>query len=93
MKKVLAVALSLGLVGATVPAPAQAQNDQGETKIKHVVLVSIDGMHVVDYLNCAKGVSGVNNGESYCPNLAELGKTGVNYLDTSTSSRPTLFRG
>src|ERR1700752_317317 len=86
MKKFLATALSLGLVGVTLPATAQAQNGQGEeTTIKHVLLVSIDGMHAVDFLNCAKGVSGTNGGAAYCPHLAELGLTGVNYLDTSTS--------
>jgi len=94
MKKLLAVALSLGMVGATLPAPVQAQDGQGEeTNIKHVLLVSIDGMHVVDYLNCSKGVSGVNDGEPYCPNLAELGKTGVNYVDTSTSRPSDSFPG
>jgi type I phosphodiesterase/nucleotide pyrophosphatase len=94
MKKFLAAALSLGLVEATLSAPAQANSDWGgQTKIKHVLLVSIDGMHAVDYLNCSKGVSGVNDGAPYCPNLAELGETGVNYLDTSTSKPSDSFPG
>lgn len=90
MKKLFALALSFGLTGATLPPPAQANNWEESTKIKHVLLVSIDGMHVVDYLNCSKGVNG---GKPYCPNLAELGETGVNYLDTSTSKPSDSFPG
>jgi hypothetical protein len=87
MKKVLAAALSLGLIESTWPAPLQANDDSGgHTKIKHVLLNSIDGMHVVDYLNSSKGQSGVNGGAPYCPNLAELSENGVSYRDTSTSS-------
>ena len=76
-ERILAIALSLGLVGATVPVPARAN---GESGIKHVLLISIDGMHAVDYENC------VANGT--CPTLAALGKTGVNYTRTTTS-RPS----
>ena len=61
--------------------------------IRHVLLISIDGMHALDYLNCSKGVAGANNGQPYCPNLAELGETAVNYLDTSTSKTSDSFPG
>jgi hypothetical protein len=91
-KKLLAVALSVGLAGATVPASAQT-NDWGEKKVKHVLLISIDGMHAVDYQYCAQGVAGVNNGEPYCPNLAKLGKTGVSYVNASTSKTSDSFPG
>jgi len=50
-------------------------------------------MHAVDYLNCSQGVSGVNAGQPYCPNLAKLGQTAVNYLDTSTSRPSDSFPG
>jgi hypothetical protein len=43
--------------------------------------------------NCSKGVSGVNDGSPYCPNLAELGETGLNYLETSTSRPSDSFPG
>jgi len=93
-KKFLAAALSLGMMGAGLPAPIHANDGYGDgQKIKHVLLVSIDGMHAVDYLNCSKGVSGVNGGAPYCPSLAELGETGVNYLDTSTSKPSDSFPG
>jgi hypothetical protein len=52
---------------------------------QHVLLLSIDGFHAVDYLNCVKAGT--------CPNLAALGKTGVNYLATSTSKPSDSFPG
>ena len=79
-KEFLAAALSLSLIGTTIPGPAQANdNNQGESGIKHVLLISIDGMHAVDFFNCANGIAGVNGGAPYCPTLAALGRTGVNY--------------
>src|SRR5271167_3828074 len=39
------------------------------------------------------GSSGVNGGVPYCPNLEELGETGVNYLETSTSKPSDSFPG
>jgi hypothetical protein len=74
------------------PLAAQS-NILGPTGIRHVLLISIDGMHAVDYLNCSKGMSGVNNGAPYCPNLAALGTTGLNYRNTSTSKPSDSFPG
>ena len=94
MKKVLATLLSLGLIGVTLPPAARANNGgAGYTGIKHVLLISIDGMHSVDFLNCSRGISGVNNGAPYCPNLAALAENGVNYTDTSTSKPSDSFPG
>ncbi len=59
--------------------------DENGGAFQHVLLLSIDGMHAVDFLNCAK--SGL------CPNLAALGKTGINYLATSTSKPSDSFPG
>src|SRR5215831_2634605 len=89
------VALVAALVAALgADAAAQGQKHQKKSNnFQRVLLVSIDGMHAVDYLNCSQGISGVNNGEPYCPNLAALGKTGVNYLDTSTSRPSDSFPG
>ena len=91
----LAGALSLMMATATsMMAHAQdAGHPNGPTGIRHVLLVSIDGMHAVDYINCSRGISGVNGGEPYCPNLAELGETGIHYLDTSTSKPSDSFPG
>jgi hypothetical protein len=78
----------------TATAPQAYAEGEGHGKgIRHVLLVSIDGMHAVDYLNCSRGISTVNGGKPYCPNLAELGATAVNYLDTSTSRPSDSFPG
>jgi hypothetical protein len=74
-------AIAAALVAMIGVAPEARSQDSGHTDnnngIRHVLLISIDGMHAVDYENC------VNEGT--CPNLAGLGKTGVNYTRTSTS--------
>jgi Type I phosphodiesterase / nucleotide pyrophosphatase len=51
----------------------------------HVLLISIDGMHAVDYQNCVAAKT--------CPNLAALGLTGINYTRTSTSRPSDSFPG
>jgi hypothetical protein len=84
--------LLLLVVPLQVHAGNSRDNDWGRS-IKHVLLISIDGFHAVDFLNCSKGVSGVNGGAPYCPNLAELAETGINYLDTSTSKPSDSFPG
>ena len=68
-------------------------NERGRSEIRHVLLISVDGMHAVDYLNCAKGIATVNSGSPYCPNLAELGETGHNYVAASTSKPSDSFPG
>src|SRR5215470_17111954 len=83
-ERILAITLSMVLVGATVPAPVRAQSlSQGN--IKHVLLISIDGMHAVDYANCVAS--------NTCPTLAALGQTGVNYTRTTTSRPSDSFPG
>jgi len=85
-QRLLAVALSIGLIGTTLPAPARANDEFGDGhKVKHVLLISIDGMHAVDYENCVASNS--------CPTLAALGKTGVNYTRTTTSRPSDSFPG
>jgi len=58
-----------------------------------VLLISIDGMHAVDFINCANGVQGANGGQPFCPNLASLKPTGVNYLYAATSRPSDSFPG
>ncbi len=57
-------------------SPALADDARG-ARTDHVLLISIDGMHAVDYHVCAAAGT--------CPNLAALARTGINYLRTSTS--------
>ena len=85
-ERILAIVLSIGLVGATVPVPAHASDELGEgRRIRHVLLISIDGMHAVDYENCVASKT--------CPHLAALGRTGVNYTRTTTSMSSDSFPG
>src|ERR1700722_14816854 len=91
-KWVLAVTSAMLAAIFMVPA-ADAQDDYRNQHIRHVLLISIDGMHALDFINCSKGISEVNGGAPYCPNLAELAETGVNYLNTSTSKPSDSFPG
>lgn len=84
---------SLALALAAVSLSGVAAHAQNSGKVKHVLLLSIDGMHAVDFKNCAEGVAGVNGGESYCPHLATLTQTGVNYVAASTSKPSDSFPG
>jgi len=65
---------------------AASADRPGSGKIKHVLLLSIDGMHAVDFYNCSHGIAGVNDGVPYCPNMAAL--TGINYVN-AISSKPS----
>ena len=95
MKPSLLFAASAAIAAALItPARLTADDDShGEHRIKHVLLLSIDGMHAVDFLNCANGIDGVNGGEPYCPNLAALGRNAINYTATSTSKPSDSFPG
>lgn len=76
--KTFGVAVVSGLVAAMSSAPmVLSQHINNRNGIRRVLLISIDGMHALDYENC------VSNGT--CKNLAALGATGVNYTRTSTS--------
>ena len=83
-KSIAAFALTLALFGATLPARAGDDEPKGH-KVKHVLLLSIDGMHAVDYENCVASKT--------CPHLAALGRTGVNYTRTTTSRPSDSFPG
>jgi hypothetical protein len=72
---------------------AEAKNNVGSSKIKHVLLLSIDGMHAIDFYNCANGVAGVNGSAPYCPNLVALSQTGINYVNAESSKPSDSFPG
>jgi hypothetical protein len=83
---------ALALLLAASSAVAQGwDHDRGH--IKHVLLISVDGMHAVDFTNCANGVSTVNNGKPFCPAIAALARTGINYVAASTSKPSDSFPG
>ena len=88
-------AVGAGLLAASAGSPvhADSQEDHNRGGVQHVLLISIDGMHALDFINCAQGISGFNGGQPYCPNLAELAETGVNYLEAATSKPSDSFPG
>ncbi len=90
--------LALGLAAlASLPNSSFAQQEDWDhsnrSEIRHVLLISVDGMHAVDYFNCSRGMATVNNGTPFCPNLAALGTTAVNYVAASTSKPSDSFPG
>jgi Type I phosphodiesterase / nucleotide pyrophosphatase len=84
--------LSVG-VSALALLLASSAFAQGSGQVKRVLLISVDGMHAVDFVNCAQGVSTVNGGKPFCPAIAALGNTGINYVAASTSKPSDSFPG
>jgi hypothetical protein len=80
----------LALLIVSTAATAFAQQN---TPIKRVLLISVDGLHAADLLNCSEGIAGANNGAPYCPNLTDLVNSGVNYAAASTSKPSDSFPG
>lgn len=84
------IVAALAACAATV-AFAQGADDSAwsrggnELHSRHVLLISIDGMHAVDLKNCM--ASGT------CPNLAALATTGANYTNAATSKPSDSFPG
>src|SRR5713101_9140514 len=78
------VVIILSLAALLAP---QAHSDEGEDREggRRVLLISIDGMHAVDFENCVK------NGT--CPNLAALATHGVTYTRASASKPSDSFPG
>jgi Type I phosphodiesterase / nucleotide pyrophosphatase len=94
MKPLLASVLALAV--AVAPLELSAANPHKRDPhnlIQRVLLLSVDGMHSLDFINCANGMPGVNGGAPYCPNLAALGVTGTTYLNASTSRPSDSFPG
>ena len=92
MKKTIAF-LFLAAVFSLGVALAQNDDFHPDRHVKRVLLISVDGMHAVDFANCAHGIGSVNNGAPYCPALAALAKTGINYTAASTSKPSDSFPG
>jgi hypothetical protein len=86
------IAATVALAASTQPIAADS-GSVGSRNIKHVLLLSIDGMHAADFYNCAHGIAGVKGGNPYCPNLAALGQTGINYVATASSMPSDSFPG
>lgn len=90
--------LALVAIGPLTVSSAVAQDfdenhHHDRDDIRHVLLISIDGMHAVDFLNCSQGIHDANGGAPYCPNLVDLASTGVNYRNANTSKPSDSFPG
>lgn len=81
--KVAAMALAASACAASVALAAD--HEEQHVRSQHVLLVSIDGMHALDFHNCVAAKT--------CPNLAALGAVGVSYTRTSTSKPSDSFPG
>jgi hypothetical protein len=93
-KKLLLAGSALALtLASSLPGLAADPGTVGSGNIKHVLLLSIDGMHAVDYYNCVNGIAGANGGAPYCPNLAALGQTSINYVNAVSSKPSDSFPG
>jgi len=85
-KQLVAAALSLGLLGPALTVPASANDGWGgKKKIKHVLLVSVDGMHALDVANYVKNHPGSA--------LAELAGHGITYSNSRTPANSDSFPG
>jgi len=84
MPQKFATAALASAIAATLPLFAHDAVAR-EPAYQHVLLLSIDGMHAVDFRNCS------NNGS--CPTLARLGEHGVTYTRTTTSRPSDSFPG
>jgi hypothetical protein len=88
-RSLLAKSCSFLIASATSLAPVAGAQEWSHSdehhRSRHVLLISIDGMHAVDFENCVAS--------NTCPTLAGLGKTGVNYTRTSTSRPSDSFPG
>ena len=72
---------------------AKAEALLGPGTVDRVLVISIDGMHAVDFANCAKGVAPIDGGTPYCPQMAALAQRGVTYQQATTSKPSDSFPG
>jgi len=85
-QRLLAVALSIGLIGTTFSGPARANDELGGgQKIKHVLLISVDGLHALDVANYVAA-----HPHSA---LAELAGHGITYSNARTPANSDSFPG
>lgn len=78
-------ALSLALLGAVQPISTHANDELGGGKIKHVLLISVDGLHALDVSNYVAAHPGSA--------FAELSRHGVTYSNARTPADSDSFPG
>lgn len=86
IKKILTATLCVGLIAATVPAPISAHDGYGNRgEFKHVLLISVDGLHALDVANYVASHPGSA--------LAELSEHAVTYSNARTPANSDSFPG
>jgi hypothetical protein len=89
LNQLIRAGVALGVTVASLAcATAVVAHSVGTRNVKHVLLLSIDGMHAVDFYNCSHGIAGVNDGRTYCPNMLALSHRAINYV-AAVSSKPS----
>src|ERR1700689_64617 len=81
------------LGAALASLTCHAASEVGTKNIKHVLLLSIDGMHAVDFYNCSHGIAAVLNGNAYCPKIQALSDPALNYVSAISSKPSDSFPG
>ena len=85
-QRMTAWTLGLLLLVGTLPSSARANDDLGEgRKIKHVLLISVDGLHALDVANYVAAHPGSA--------LAELSRHGITYSNARTPANSDSFPG
>jgi len=84
-QRLLAIGLSFGLLSSTLARPVRADDELDTHKIKHILLISVDGLHALDLSNYVK-----SHPQS---TLAHLSSHGVTYTNASTSTPSDSFPG
>jgi hypothetical protein len=84
-KRISAIALGFGLLGGTLASQASADELGKGREIKHVLLISVDGLHALDVANYVQ-----SHPHSA---LAELASHGVTYSSANTPTNSDSFPG
>ncbi|MFG6490303.1 alkaline phosphatase family protein [Roseateles sp. BYS78W] len=68
--------LTLAAAAALLGCAGLAHAEDADAKVRHVLLISVDGMHAQDLARCMR--------DRTCPHIAELAEHGVTYTEATT---------
>ena len=83
-KSLLAVLLAAFVLSPLLPSPATAE-DRDDARVRHVLLISVDGLHALDLSNYVAAHPGST--------LALLSRHGITYSNAATSQPSDSFPG
>jgi len=83
--KLVAIAAAVAASLAVTAIASERLRADDDRPTRHVLLLSIDGMHAVDFSNCVAART--------CPRLAALAERGVTYTRTSAAKPSDSFPG